>query len=180
MDNIKNSLEKLFNSLGNKMSNDYYGLQFNFKVDDIVKDKNHNFYTIFVSTDKPIPATLFVEISDWEYGKFSNATYLAMNLENLSKYVGMDANTMDINLTNVESSKYFNEDIMVKDYEDDFYIIEDTGTALHIPSGMTYPLYSDGSIDSRNGYHLSEIESEDWWELLTNQDKEMMTQFYKP
>ena len=177
---LKNALEKLFNTLGNQMSDDYYGLQFNFKIEDLKLIENDNLYVIKVSSDKMVPATLFVEQSDWTYGKFSDPRYLAWNLENLTKYIGMNSAIVEVILTNVQKIDYFNDDIMVKDYEDDFYIIENTGTALHIPSGMTYPIYKDGSIDSGNGFHLSDIESDDWWELLTNEDKEKLTQFYKP
>jgi len=178
-DKLKISLEKLFNTLGNQMSDDYYGLQFNFKVDDLEINDDIGHYKITVSTDKTVPGTLFVEDSEWTYGKLSIPRYLAWNLESLTKYIGLKGH-IEVELTNVEPPQYFNDDVMVKDYEDDFYVIEDTGTALHIPSGMTYPIYSDGSIDSGNGFHLSEIESEDWWELLTNEDKQNITNFYKP
>jgi len=108
MDNIKPALEKLFNTLGNQMTDDYYGMTFDFNIKDVKpSDYNHDILKITVSTNPPIPATLFVEDSPWSYGKFSTGNYLAWNLENLTKYLGLGTDMVVVNVDNMEKVEDF-------------------------------------------------------------------------
>ena len=49
MENLKPALEKLFNTLGNQMTDDYYGKTFDFKVNEI-KSFDDGYVQIYVST----------------------------------------------------------------------------------------------------------------------------------
>ena len=182
MDNLKPALEKLFNTLGNQMTDDYYGMTFDFTINDIKKDR-HDIVKIDISTNPPIPATLFVEDSPWTYGKFSSNHYLVFNLENLTKYLGLGTNMVEINVDNVDTVEDypFGDEFDICSHENDFYRFDSNGTALHIPSGYTYPMLQDACmIDPSDGYHLSNVENEDWWESLTENEKNDLTKIYKP
>jgi hypothetical protein len=46
-------------------------------------------------------------------------------------------------------------------------------------TGWTYPLYQNDEIDVDNDYHISDIESDDWWDDLTKEDKMKLDRLYK-
>ena len=185
MDNLKPALEKLFNTLGNQMTDDYYGLTFDFNIKDVKpSDYNHEILKITVSTNPPIPSTLFVEDSPWGYGKFSTGNYLTWNLENLTKYLGLGTDMVVVDVDNMEKVEDFplGGKFNICDYEDDFYRFDSNGTVLHIPSGFTYPMNMIDAchIDPRDAFHLSEIDNDDWWDTLTENEKNDLTKIYKP
>jgi len=75
----------------------------------------------------------------------------------------------------------FGDEFDICSHENDFYRFDSNGTALHIPSGYTYPMLQDACmIDPSDGYHLSNVENEDWWESLTENEKNDLTKIYKP
>jgi len=51
-----------------------------------------------------------------------------------------------------------------------FIIANDT--AISKETGITYPIFSNWSIDDDYPYHLGDIENSDWWDALTDEDKE--------
>jgi len=182
MDNLKPALTKLLNTLGNRMTDEYYGMTFDFTIGDIKVMGNSDIIEINVITNPQIPSTLFVEDSPWNHGKFSTGNYLSWNLEYLTKYLGLGSEKVFININNMIQS----EDMPLGDkfdicsYEDDFYRLDSSATVLHIPSGYTYPINNDlCSIDASDGYHLSNIENDDWWDALTENEKYDLTKFYK-
>ena len=119
MDNLKPALEKLFNTLGNQMTDDYYGLTFDFNIKDVKpSDYNHEILKITVSTNPPIPSTLFVEDSPWGYGKFSTGNYLTWNLENLTKYLGLGTDMVVVDVDNMEKVEDFSCDAEVLYYRE--------------------------------------------------------------
>lgn len=181
MENLKPALEKLFNTLGNQMTDDYYGKTFDFKVNEI-KSFDDGYVQIYVSTTPNVPETLYVEDSPWSYGKFSDAGWLAANLTNLTKYIGIGNGLSSVNIETVDKTEDYptGDKFNFCDYEDDFYRFDSNGTVLHIPSGYTYPIYNDlCSFDPYDGYHLSDIESDDWWDALTENEKRDLVNFYK-
>ena len=47
--------------------------------------------------------------------------------------------------------------------------LESVGTALDTKTGMTYPMYADGTHDEEMGVHLEDID-EDWFHNLSSED----------
>lgn len=42
-------------------------------------------------------------------------------------------------------------------------------------SAISYPLHSDNTIEGDDGFHLVDIENQDWWDSLTDIDKQKIT-----
>ena len=49
--------------------------------------------------------------------------------------------------------------------------LESVGTALDTKTGMTYPMYADGTHDEEMGCHLEDIENDEWFDTLSDTDK---------
>jgi len=47
--------------------------------------------------------------------------------------------------------------------------LESVGCALDTKTGMTYPMYADGTHDEEMGVHLEDID-EDWFHNLSSED----------
>ena len=47
--------------------------------------------------------------------------------------------------------------------------LESVGCALDTKTGMTYPMYTDGTHDEEMGVHLEDID-EDWFHNLSSED----------
>lgn len=52
-----------------------------------------------------------------------------------------------------------------------FVFVNDGNYAISKKSGISYPVNSNWTIDTDWGYHLSEIENDDWWEALSVEDR---------
>jgi hypothetical protein len=63
----ESQIEKLLNSLGKELAMNYYGLDLHFTVLG-VEVQNKDFYTIKITTDKPIPTIFGVSMEpDMKY-----------------------------------------------------------------------------------------------------------------
>lgn len=194
---IKSAIEKLLNSMGKKLAKDYYGLDLNFKVENIeghnVMDggKKQYTYNVDVNTDKTIPSVLDVVIHpDFSYGKYSTYSDLQANLNYLSRYLGY---TFYVNLLNKDD--YFEmgvqdgvlppyvlnpnaERISDKFNFKEYYPFDDNGSVLHKKSGYVYPLFINNNIDIDEGYHIAYIENDEWWDALSSEDKGVLNALY--
>ena len=47
--------------------------------------------------------------------------------------------------------------------------LESVGTALDTKTGMTYPMYVDGTHDEEMGVHLEDVD-EEWFHSLSSED----------
>ena len=96
------SINKLFNSLGRKMTKRYYGLDVTFEVisitpisfDDVyLVNADYNYgelKSLRVKVTPPIPQILDVKTeTDFVYGKYADGENLEDNLEPLLGYVGL-------------------------------------------------------------------------------------------
>ena len=188
---IKSAIEKLLNSMGKKMAKDYYGLDLNFKVENIEGNNVMKQYTynVDVNTDKTIPSVLDVVIHpDFSYGKYSTYSDLQANLNYLSRYLGY---TFYVDLVN-------KDDYLEMNYEDvppyvlnpdaerisdkfnfkEYYPFDDNGSVLHKKSGYVYPLFINNNIDIDEGYHIAYIENDEWWDALSSEDKGVLNALY--
>lgn len=59
-----------------------------------------------------------------------------------------------------------------------FVIVNDGDYAISKKSAISYPIKSTWTIDPDWGYHLSEIENDDWWEELSAEDRAEMEKYF--
>ena len=62
---------------------------------------------------------------------------------------------------------------------DKFTPLVDKTYVLDNKTGWIYTLYQNDEIDVDNDYHISDIESDDWWADLTKEDKMKLDRLYK-
>ena len=83
-------IEKLLNSLGRELAMNYYGLDLRFTVLG-VEVEHEDFYTITITTDKPLPTIFNVKMEpNMVYGRFPSNQDLIGNLEYLLRYLGIN------------------------------------------------------------------------------------------
>ena len=59
--------------------------------------------------------------------------------------------------------------------DDNLVKLESVGTALDSTTGMTYPMYVDGTHDVDGGIHLEDVDSE-WFHSLSSEDNIMVNE----
>ena len=169
------AIEKVLNSLGKKLAMDYYGLDLHFTVlgfeDGVVK----------VKTDKPIPQIFDVKIEpNFTYGKYGTINDLNGNLEHLLKYVGL--NNVHIHYPEQQYVDHFINTSMTTDYiranPHEFIKLDSVGSIVNIKSGYVYPILTDLSMSHTYGVSLADIESEDFWDALSETDKQKLNDIY--
>ena len=182
MDNQLQGVEKVLNSLGKKLAKQLYGLDLNFKVTGVLEDSPNYLpkYMILTSTDKKIPNVLKVRNHDWGNGRYSTISGLQQNLQHLFKYVGLQDLGLILNPEQLRIYQFppLNEQDYLNN-PDKFTPLVDKTYVLDNKTGWTYPLYQNDEIDVDNDYHISDIESDDWWADLTKEDKMKLDRLYK-
>jgi hypothetical protein len=177
------AVEKLMNTLGKKIAKEFYGLDLNFKV--VSKEVDSPYYSppvmFMVQTDKRLPNVLTVQNAEWGYGKYATILDLQGNLNRFLKYIGM--NWKDVGLALKTPQGTINELPVPK--EDDyinhperFTPLIDKTYVLDNNTGWVHYLNWDDTIDTENAYHLSGIESEEFWENLTIEEKRILEKLY--
>ena len=53
-----------------------------------------------------------------------------------------------------------------------FIITDGNDTAISKETGITYSIFVNWKIDEHSPWHLTDIENSDWWDALTDEDKE--------
>ena len=53
----------------------------------------------------------------------------------------------------------------------DLIELESVGCCIDTKTGMTYPMYADGSWDEEMGCHLEDIETDEWFDALSDEDR---------
>ena len=48
--------------------------------------------------------------------------------------------------------------------------LESVGSCIDTETGMTYPMYVDGSHDEEMGCHILDVENQEWWDNLSVED----------
>lgn len=183
MDNQLQGVEKVLNSLGKKLAKQLYGLDLNFKVSG-VRENSPYFgpkYMVLALTDEKIPNVLKVRNTGWGYGRYSTLEGLQGNLQHLFKYVGLQ----DLGLLlNSEQPRVWDH-ILEPDEEDyinhpdKFTTLVNDTYVLDNETGWIYTLYNDNRIDIDNGNHISDIDVQEWWDDLTQEDKMKLDRLYK-
>lgn len=82
--------------------------------------------------------------------------------------------TNDVDLWN-RTSVNENGDRVTSPY---FVIVNGGSYAISKKSAISYPINSNWTIDTDWGYHLSEIENDDWWEELSAEDRAKLEQHF--
>jgi hypothetical protein len=82
--------------------------------------------------------------------------------------------TNDVDLWN-RTSVNENGDRVTSPY---FVIVNGGSYAISKKSAISYPINSNWTIDPDWGYHLSEIENDDWWEELSAEDRAKLEQHF--
>lgn len=176
----KEVIEKLFNSLGKKVIKQFYDLDLNFEV--IGSLENSPLYypekMIIVKSDKPIPNVLKVPNHSFEWGKFATKDDLRYNLEHLFKYLNKDWGVI---LNPDEPDRRlitFSEEEGNIENTQRFLSLLDGSYALDKISGYVYAVFNNGTLDVDSAYHLSEIDSEEFWDELTPQEIKELDSLY--
>jgi hypothetical protein len=186
MKTSKNSYEavsKLLNTLGKKLMKKYYGLDVSFDVVDLVNDSSNFRYPYYsVITNPKFPNVLDVKTQDdFEWGKYASVSDAEYALSHLMKYLGSTGddqirigiqNRDNIDELPINEMDYLN-------HPERFLDLPYVGAVLEKETGMVYALFNDDVIDLDSGNHLSHISEEDFWERLTEEDKQNLNRIYK-
>jgi hypothetical protein len=173
------SIEKLFNSLGREMAMRYYDLDLHFTVLK-VEPINASEYNIQVKTDKPLPLIFDVKTEpNFTYGKYASIPDLLGNLSALLKYVGIKHGYIELpEQTYPQSWVNGTDEKAYIENPQEFIELESVGSVLEIETGYTYPLFHNGYIDTGDGWSLANIDNEDWWDQLSEEDKQKLDNIY--
>lgn len=181
-DNIKSGVDKLMNSLGKRMVKEIYNLDLNFKVTGILEDSPDYLpkLMVVVETDKKVPNVLRRKNQGWNSGRYSTLEDLQYNLGYLFKYIGKKGVGLILNPEQLRIYQFPPLDEQDYIYNPDKYTtLVDKTYVLDNKTGWTYALYQNDEIDIDNDYHISDIESDDWWADLTKEDKMKLDRLYK-
>lgn len=178
---IKESVERLFNTLGTDLFKSLYNKEFHFEITNILRDSP--IYTlslmIYVKTDKPIPSTLRnMKVELWRQYRYVTPDFISINLERLLKYVGLYNTGVFIEDIPYE---YKAPKVKPNDYiknPQNFTTLVDETWVLNNNTGIVYPLLLSNKIDTRSGFHLQNIEEDEWWNSLTEEDKINLDSLY--
>jgi hypothetical protein len=175
------AVEKLMNTLGKKIAKEFYGLDLNFKV--VSKEVDSPYYSppvmFMVQTEEELPNVLTVQNAEWGYGKYSTILDLQHNLNRLLKYIGITEAGVGIKtpqgtineLPVPKEDDYINHPERFTPLIDETYVLDNN-------TGWVYYLNWDDTIDTENAYHLSAIETEEFWENLTIEEKRILEKLY--
>ena len=175
------AVEKLMNTLGKKIAKEFYGLDLNFKV--VSKEVDSPYYSppvmFMVQTEEELPNVLTVQNAEWGYGKYSTILDLQHNLNRLLKYIGIKEAGVGIKtpqgtineLPVPKEDDYINHPERFTPLIDETYVLDNN-------TGWVYYLNWDDTIDTENAYHLSAIETEEFWENLTIEEKRILEKLY--
>jgi hypothetical protein len=198
------SIEKLFNTLGSKMAKRYYGLDINFKVESITDDDYKGLSNewdkrkwIIVKVTPPLPQVFDVKTeTDFIYGKYGDSDDLRDNLDALLLYVSLKGSMVNFtedsyeNVSHNPSSStevtdtskphifYGNQQIFIPDEK---FITLSNGSVVDKKTGILYIIHiGDSHMDfqSYDNDRISRIEDEEWWDSLTDKDKQNLNKEY--
>ena len=82
--------------------------------------------------------------------------------------------TNDINLWDKTSVNENGDRVM----SPHFVFVNDGEYAISKKSAISYPISFNWTIDPDEGYHLSEIENDDWWEELSESDRAKLERYF--
>lgn len=179
------SLSKLLNGLITKKVKEDIGKDVSFDVDTTK-------YGILINVKGNLPEIVRNPNSDgWDPERYLDPKRMIKSmLWQAIKYIGgaTDFNvTMRFNDSVSSESVYqerntskdwsdFKEDTKTKDGEKKpptkFILTHGGAYAISKRSGISYPVITNGNLDTDGGYHLSDIEVPEWWESLDEDDKE--------
>lgn len=182
MDSQLKAFEKVLNTLGKRLAKNYYNLDLNFKVTGILEDSPdyQPKLMVVVETDKKVPNVLRRKNQGWNSGRYSTLEDLQYNLGNLFKYIGKEGVGLILNPEQLRIYQF--PPLDEQDYlnnPDKFTPLVDKTYVLDNKTGWIYTLYQNDEIDVDNDYHISDIESDDWWADLTKEDKMKLDRLYK-
>ena len=60
----------------------------------------------------------------------------------------------------------------------EFIKLDSVGSIVNIKSGYVYPILTDLSMSDTYGVSLADIESEDFWDALSETDKQKLNDIY--
>jgi len=176
---MEQSVEKLFNTLGKNLAMKYYGLDVHFTVLG-VEEIDDKFYEIKIKTDKPLPVIFDVKTEpEFKYGKYAQIQDLLYNLEYLTRYLGM--NGADVHLQQEEWPKTWETQIDKNYYIEhpqEFIELESVGSVVEVETGYVYPLFENDTLDVDSLISLARIEDDEWWDHLSEEDKNKLNRIY--
>lgn len=82
--------------------------------------------------------------------------------------------TTDVNLWNKTSVDENGERVI----SPHFVFVNGGSYAISKKSAISYPISFNWTIDPDEGYHLSEIENDDWWEELSESDRAKLERYF--
>lgn len=174
-------IEKVLNSLGKKLAMDYYGLDLHFTVLDVKVEQDTHFYTIKITTDKPLPTIFDVKIEpNMVYGRFAAIGDLIGNLQHLLRYVGINKSRIELIQEKWPPTWLGGtEDNDPIKNPDNFVKLPSVGAMLEIDTGYVYPMFEEGyGINSDEGIHLSHLDNDEWWGNLSPEDIQVLDNIY--
>ena len=178
---IKESVERLFNTLGTDLFKSLYNKEFNFEITNILRDSDMYYPSImiFLKTDKPIPSTLRnIKKDSWTQYRYVTPDFMSLNLEKLLKYVGLyNTGVVLENTPYVYKSPKPNPKDYINNPQNFTTLVDDTWV-LDNETGIVYPLLLSNEIDTYGGFHLQDVEEDGWWNSLTEEDKINLDSLY--
>ena len=198
---LKWSLEKLLNTVGRNLAMKYYGFDSEYEVVSVIDEKtgeeltdfnlgNTENYTATVRAKEMLPEIFDVKIEPlFRYGKYAQPMDLQFNLENLTKYIS--PNQIAIQLVGPEWKPGENTYRTLQSFEDkwgrslerdandfkanpDAWIPLDNGSVVDKLTGDSFPLMFNGLIDKTEVWNIARVDDDEWWDSLTDVDKERL------
>lgn len=179
----KNAVEKLLNTLGNRLIKKRYGLDLDFKVIDITGEDSYYKpdMMIYVETDKELPPALRnIQVDEWSTFRYDNLSTFRHQLEKLLKYLSLSDASLSINPQNKEYEEIeaLDEDEYIN-FPEKFLPLIDETFVLDKSTGFVHFLVpGSNKLDEDNYYHLSDIDDEWFWNTITPQDKRNIEELY--
>lgn len=158
------TIEKILNTLGNKVIKDKYGLDLQFEVDKInthrVLGNDNHTIRVNVSGDKVpyIIKDLSYDDRMWDSERYGVPSSLEHMLTDVVRY--LDPNYFVI-FNNVKSP--YNHECR------DYVMLKSVGTEICKESGMTEDKYMGG---------IPDIDNDEWWDALSDEDKEIIKSLF--
>lgn len=160
------AIEKILNTLGSKIIKDRYGLDLKFEVDKVnehhFKSRDTTDYVIRVNAIGDKVPFLIKDLSYddtmWDEGRYDVPSHLEEILTSATNYIDLNYSVVFNNVRNPYKHKC-----------DEYITLKSVGTKICKESGMTDDSYFGG---------LPDIDNDEWWGALSDEDKEILKSLF--
>ena len=182
----KESAEKLLNKLGSHTIKKFYGLDLKFEVTKL--NVYHDSYTIHIKTTPEIPEQIKIAgENSWSEDRYADVLDFTFVLEDTLKYLAGENSPGNVVVENrpihtkqdyfidvlKNATKHFNE-------SPELFIELSNESIIFKGTGTTFIKRVDGKLETYDPFEdrLSSLDSEEWWESLTSEDKNKIKEVF--